>query len=123
MPRMRILNTVERYDFDFPPTFNSLQRKKYFYFSDTLYHMVSGLRSPAHQVGFLISCGYFLATKNFLQLTSLERLMLNMLPKNWDCQMYWLICMNTMIVLVRNINRPYSSITVIKLLAAKPKHF
>ena len=43
MPRMRILNTVERYDFDFPPTFNSLQRKKYFYFSDTLYHMVSGL--------------------------------------------------------------------------------
>ena len=35
MPRMRILNTVERYDFDFPPTFNSLQRKKYFYFSDT----------------------------------------------------------------------------------------
>ena len=65
MPRMRILNTVERYDFDFPPTFNSLQRKKYFYFSDTLYHMVSGLRSPAHQVGFLISCGYFLATKKF----------------------------------------------------------
>jgi hypothetical protein len=65
MPRMRILNTVERYDFDSPPAFNPLQRKKYFYFSDTLYHMVSGLRSPAHQVGFLISCGYFLATKKF----------------------------------------------------------
>ncbi|MBK9662530.1 MAG: DUF4158 domain-containing protein [Nitrosomonas sp.] len=27
--------------------------------------MVSGLRSPAHQVGFLISCSYFLATKKF----------------------------------------------------------
>jgi hypothetical protein len=28
MPRMRILNTVEQYDFDSPPDFNSLQRKK-----------------------------------------------------------------------------------------------
>ena len=65
MPRMRILNAVEQHDFDSPPLFNSLQRKKYFNFSDTLYRMVAGLRAPAHQVGFLISCGYFQATKKF----------------------------------------------------------
>lgn len=65
MPRMRILNAVEQHDFDSPPVFNSLQRKKYFTFSDTIHHMVAGLRSPSHQVGFLISCGYFQATKKF----------------------------------------------------------
>ena len=65
MPRMRILNAVEQHHFDAPPIFNSLQRKKYFDFSETLYRMAAGLRSPAHQVGFLISCGYFQATKKF----------------------------------------------------------
>ena len=62
---MTILNAVEQRDFDSPPVFNSLQRKKYFTFSNTLYRMVAGLRSPAYQVGFLISCGYFQATKKF----------------------------------------------------------
>lgn len=65
MPRMRILNTVEQHDFDSPPLFNSLQRNRYFTFSETLYRIAAGLRSPAHQVGFLLSCGYFQATKKF----------------------------------------------------------
>jgi TnpA family transposase len=65
MPRMRILNAIEHYDFDSPPVFNSLQRKKYFDFSDTVYRMATGLRSPTHQLGFLVSCGYFPATKKF----------------------------------------------------------
>jgi hypothetical protein len=30
MPRMNVLNTVERQAFDSPPVFNSLQRKQYF---------------------------------------------------------------------------------------------
>jgi hypothetical protein len=62
---MRILNAVEQYDFDSPPVFNSLQRKKYFDFSDTVHRIAQGLRSPTHQLGFLVCCGYFQATKKF----------------------------------------------------------
>ena len=36
MPRMNILNTVEREAFDSPPVFNSLQRKHYFDFPSKL---------------------------------------------------------------------------------------
>ena len=32
MPRMNVLNTVEREAFDSPPVFNSFQRKQYFDF-------------------------------------------------------------------------------------------
>ncbi len=32
MPRMNILNTVEREAFESPPVFNSVQRKQYFDF-------------------------------------------------------------------------------------------
>ena len=35
MPRMNILNAVEREAFDSPPVFNSLQRKQYFDFPST----------------------------------------------------------------------------------------
>jgi len=65
MPRMRILNVVEQHDFDSPPVFNSLQRKRYFDFLETLKRMATSLPSPTYQVGFLISCGYFRATKKF----------------------------------------------------------
>ncbi len=35
MPRMNILNAVEREAFDSPPVFNSFQRKQYFDFPST----------------------------------------------------------------------------------------
>ena len=44
MPRMNILNAVEREAFDSPPVFNSFQRKQYFDFPST---PEAGLRSPA----------------------------------------------------------------------------
>jgi hypothetical protein len=47
MPRMNILNAVEREAFDSPPVFNSFQRKQYFDFLSKLRRFAAGLRSPA----------------------------------------------------------------------------
>ena len=52
MPRMNILNTVEREAFDSPPVFNSVQRKRYFDSPSKLRRFVAGLRRPAHKLGF-----------------------------------------------------------------------
>jgi Domain of unknown function (DUF4158) len=65
MPRMNILNTVEREAFDSPPVFNSVQRKQYFDFPSKLRRFAARLRSPAHQLAFLLSTGYFKAVKRF----------------------------------------------------------
>ncbi len=65
MPRMRILNPIEQDAFDLPPVLNSIQRKQYFDFPQTLLQISSSLRTPMHRLGFLISCGYFKARKKF----------------------------------------------------------
>jgi hypothetical protein len=65
MPRMNILNAVEREAFDSPPVFHSFQRKQYFDFPSKLRRFAAGLRSPAYRVGFLLSAGYFKAVKRF----------------------------------------------------------
>ena len=65
MPRMDILNAVEREAFDSPPVFNSFQRKQYFDFPSKLRRFAADLRSPAYRVGFLLSAGYFKAVKRF----------------------------------------------------------
>ena len=55
MPRMNILNAVEREAFDSPPVFNSFQRKQYFDFPSKLRRVAAGLRSPAYRVGSLLT--------------------------------------------------------------------
>lgn len=65
MPRMNILNTMERETFDSPPMFNSVERKHYFDFPAGLRRLAGNLRSPIHRLGFLLSAGYFKATKRF----------------------------------------------------------
>jgi hypothetical protein len=65
MPRMNILNTVEREAFDAPPVFNSFQRKQYFDFPSKLRRFAAGLRNPDYRLGFLLSAGYFKAVKRF----------------------------------------------------------
>lgn len=45
MPRMNILNTVEREVFDSPPGFNSFQRKQYFDFPSKLRRFAAGIRN------------------------------------------------------------------------------
>nr|MCH9697693.1 Tn3 family transposase [Gammaproteobacteria bacterium] len=69
MPRMRILNSVESEQFDAPPDFNAAQRKYYFDFPVALQQIASTLRTPLNRLCFLVSCGYFKATKRFSQAT------------------------------------------------------
>ena len=57
MPRMNILNTVEREAFESPPVFNSVHRKQYFDFPTELRRLAAELRAPTHQLGFLLSAG------------------------------------------------------------------
>ena len=65
MARMRILNAVEQEAFESPPVFNSAQRKQYFDFPFALRQIAVGLHKPTHELGFLLSCAYFKATKQF----------------------------------------------------------
>ena len=65
MPRMRILSASEQEAFDSPPLFNHEQRKQYFAFPNVLLDTAKTLRTPTSQVGFLLLCGYFKATKRF----------------------------------------------------------
>lgn len=59
MPRMNILNAVEQEAFESAPAFNSFQRKQYFDFQQA----TANLHTPANQFCFLLSCGYFKASK------------------------------------------------------------
>jgi len=63
MPRMNILNAVEQEAFESAPVFNSFQRKQYFDFPQAIQQ--TNLRTPANQLCFLLSCGYFKASKRF----------------------------------------------------------
>ena len=65
MPRMNILNTVEREAFNSPSVFNSVQRKQYFDFPPELRHLPSSLRASTHQLCFLLSAAYFKAARRF----------------------------------------------------------
>src|SRR5260221_11464602 len=65
MPRMNILNTVEREAFTSPPVFSSFQRKQYFDFPSKLRRFAAGLRNPAYQLGYLLRAGYFKAARRF----------------------------------------------------------
>jgi hypothetical protein len=62
---MRILNTVEKEAFDSPPVFNSVQRKQFFDLPIGVRRQADELRTPTNKVCFLVSCGYFKATKRF----------------------------------------------------------
>ena len=65
MPRMKILSAVEQEAFESPPVFNSVRRKHHFDFSLEVRQLASTLRTPTNQLGFLLSWGYFTATKQF----------------------------------------------------------
>ena len=73
MPRMNILNAVEREAFESPPVFNSVQRKQYFDFPTELGRLAGDLRAPTHQWGFLLSAGYFKAAKRFFPPSTFHR--------------------------------------------------
>jgi hypothetical protein len=73
MPRMKILNSVEREVFDFPPMFNSAERKRYFDFPVPIQDIATSLRTATNQLVFLLSCGHFKATKRFYPVQTFHR--------------------------------------------------
>jgi TnpA family transposase len=73
MPRMKILNSVEREVFDSPPIFNSAERKRCFDFPSPLQDIATSLRTESNQLVFLLSCGYFKATKRFYPVPTFHR--------------------------------------------------
>jgi hypothetical protein len=62
---MKILSAVEQEAFESPPVFTSVQRRHHFDFSLEVQQLAATLRTPTNQVGFLLSWGYFTATKQF----------------------------------------------------------
>src|SRR5258708_37221801 len=73
MTRMKILTSVEREVFDFPPVFNSVERKRCFDFPTPLQDIATSLRTASNQLVFLLSCGYFKATKRFYPVPTFHR--------------------------------------------------
>ena len=65
MARMKIVNTVEQEAFESAPVFNSFQRKHYLDFPQAIQQAAASLRTSANQLCFLLSCGYFKASKRF----------------------------------------------------------
>ena len=65
MSRMRILSRTEQEQFEKPPVFDSYQRKKFFDFPKSLLETAQKFRKISHKIGFLVSCGYFKAAKQF----------------------------------------------------------
>ena len=65
MPRMKILNSLEREAFEAVPQFNAAERKKFFAMPKIFIEMMNSLRTPTHQVCFIITVGYFNAQRRF----------------------------------------------------------
>jgi hypothetical protein len=65
MRRMQILTTQEQKNFNKPPLFDHIQRKKFLDFPKKLLDIGGRLRNPTNQIGFLLLCGYFRAAKRF----------------------------------------------------------
>ena len=62
---MRILTPTEQAQFDEPPDFSSVERKRFFDITPRVREILHSLRSPENQVGFVVTLGYFKATKRF----------------------------------------------------------
>jgi TnpA family transposase len=62
---MKILNAVEQDTFAAPPVFTTAQRRHHFDFPHEVQQLIATLRTPTNQLGFLLSWGYFTATKQF----------------------------------------------------------
>lgn len=65
MARMRILTTSEQDAFDKPPLFDHKERKQFLTLPKGLMDIAKDLRTPDSQIGFLLMCAYFKATKRF----------------------------------------------------------
>lgn len=65
MPRMKILNSLEREAFKTPPLFNSAERKRFFALPMIFSKTMGRLRTPTNKVYFIVTAGYFKARRTF----------------------------------------------------------
>ena len=72
MPRMKVLNSIEREAFELPPVLNSAERKRHFDFPVGVQQIAAELRTATNQLCFLLSCGYLRATHRFYPVQTLR---------------------------------------------------
>ena len=65
MPAMKIFSNLEREAFEAMPNFNSAERKQFFAMPKVFIEMMDSLRTPTHQVCFIVTAGYFKAQRRF----------------------------------------------------------
>jgi hypothetical protein len=62
---MQILTSAESADFESPPVFTGIERKRFFNLSQRLLNLLTTFRTPTNQIGFVLTLGYFKARKRF----------------------------------------------------------
>jgi hypothetical protein len=65
MPRIQILTPTEYQTFETPPTFTNVERQRFFNLSQSLFELVTRLRTSTNPIGFVLALGYFKATQRF----------------------------------------------------------
>ena len=65
MPRMHILTPAEYAAFETPPVFTNAERQGFFAFSQRVDDLLATFRTPTNQICFVLTLGYFKATKRF----------------------------------------------------------
>jgi len=65
MTRISVLSNAEGKEFDEPPIFNSIDRKRFYDMTIALQDVLNTLRTPTNKVCFLVSYAYFKAKKRF----------------------------------------------------------
>src|SRR5215813_5833660 len=65
MPRIAILTPTEYAAFETPPLFSSVERKRCFDLSQPLESLLTTFRTPTNAICFVLTVGYFKATKRF----------------------------------------------------------
>lgn len=65
MPRLRILNAIEREAYDRPPVMNGAERRRAFDMPSSLVELAASIQDPAQRIGFLVSAAYFVGARRF----------------------------------------------------------
>jgi Domain of unknown function (DUF4158) len=65
MPRLHILTPTEYAAFETPPRFSSIERKRFVDLSQRLESLLTTFRTPTNRICFVLTLGYFKATKRF----------------------------------------------------------
>ena len=63
--RVQILTPAEYTVFETPPRLTSVERQRFFDTPQSLERLLASFRTPANQIGFVLTLGYFKATKRF----------------------------------------------------------